>query len=542
MDITAFLDVDYEEIKTIVPSPKAPEEKDYRVFFVSGVAGIGKSVLCKRLAFEWAKDEIFQYQCLIYFECRVFNEYFVNKKGSIVDVLDEFLKDRFFGFTSHHDENTLFLIDGLDEMLNAQSVMDKFINSFPVSKFVLFGRPHFSIDLPFKKIEFPSVKDVGDDKMKDYLKKAWKIVGYGNNKIKDAIKVYARDIKLFPQLFSHVSLNYFYALRENLAMPSKTDLYTWTLYMLLRDHSYLKKDFKERIEESSITHEDNRIADSSKTQLKSDTLDIFSVYSKQLKSISKLAYDWCIGRKVSVTEVDSFFTEIDKSKEGFKNFFRSLLLPHNDRNGRLIKYKFKHKAIKEFLAAIHVCFGEDGERLITDMVTKRHKENFPVNVLSFICNISRYNLLENDPSDLDIVHQMIQRLDVKSVHSEEPIFTILNNFRKSALSEKDLQIIIEVIANSFKSNEKLKDRYQLIGVLSKIRVSSAGRIDFKIDERQTMHLSNLIQLSEGNGINASQLKSVFAKTKWIIKQNSKRDRVLNKFLDMVSYFYFRIRE
>ena len=71
---------------------------DDRVVLVSGLPGLGKTVLAKQLAFLWANDKIYtQFKLCIMMECRDIN-YFVANEGAALkrhELFSEFLKTKF---------------------------------------------------------------------------------------------------------------------------------------------------------------------------------------------------------------------------------------------------------------------------------------------------------------------------------------------------------------------------------------------------------------------------------------------------------------
>ena len=71
---------------------------DDRVVLVSGVAGLGRTVLTKQLAFLWANNKIYtQFKLCIMMECRDFN-YFLANEGAALKrhgLFSEFLKTKF---------------------------------------------------------------------------------------------------------------------------------------------------------------------------------------------------------------------------------------------------------------------------------------------------------------------------------------------------------------------------------------------------------------------------------------------------------------
>eukprot|EP00794_Sanderia_malayensis_P019396 gene19396-biopygen14383 len=118
------------------------DDKD-RIVFVGGVAGIGKSVLAKRIAYDWSCNEKYEHvKCLLSITCRELNE-FLEKNDTEIEIeeIDKYLKEKFKDVPIKDDKATLFLIDGLDE-LQKPGMIRGFTEKFSESKFLIFGRPH----------------------------------------------------------------------------------------------------------------------------------------------------------------------------------------------------------------------------------------------------------------------------------------------------------------------------------------------------------------------------------------------------------------
>eukprot|EP00794_Sanderia_malayensis_P001227 gene1227-biopygen457 len=109
-----------------------------RIMFVGGLAGIGKSVLAKKVALDWACKECSQTRCLFYIACRELNSFFHESDRDI----EEYLKEQFGNMPFDNVETTVFLIDGLDELQEPVKIMKAFTEKFSKSRFIFLGRPH----------------------------------------------------------------------------------------------------------------------------------------------------------------------------------------------------------------------------------------------------------------------------------------------------------------------------------------------------------------------------------------------------------------
>eukprot|EP00794_Sanderia_malayensis_P014673 gene14673-biopygen11769 len=129
--------IEVEELLNILKDDK------HRIFFVGGVAGIGKSVLAKRIAYDWSCNEKYRnVKCLLYITCRELNEFLEKSDKEIgIEKIEKYLKEKFKDVPIEDDKATLFLIDGLDE-LQKHDLIQAFTEKFSESNFVILGRPH----------------------------------------------------------------------------------------------------------------------------------------------------------------------------------------------------------------------------------------------------------------------------------------------------------------------------------------------------------------------------------------------------------------
>jgi len=126
-------------------------EKNKRVTFVTGIAGSGKSVLVNQMTYKWANGELFnEFKVCITFECRELN-YFALNEGSGLEthkMIIEFLNHK-FGFYVKDSKNTLFIVDGFDELFDSNEsysiiseLLDLKKSKYKESKIIITGRPH----------------------------------------------------------------------------------------------------------------------------------------------------------------------------------------------------------------------------------------------------------------------------------------------------------------------------------------------------------------------------------------------------------------
>ncbi|XP_070532842.1 uncharacterized protein [Ptychodera flava] len=125
--------------------------EDFARIQIEGAPGMGKSTLCRKLAYDWACGELPQYQLLFLLEMRHVSE---NSHQLERIIFDQLLPDKaeitlsaLVKFINQNQSSVLFLFDGLDEMKfrsNVDSSVIKTIQQkqFPWCTVVTTTRPH----------------------------------------------------------------------------------------------------------------------------------------------------------------------------------------------------------------------------------------------------------------------------------------------------------------------------------------------------------------------------------------------------------------
>ena len=312
-------------------------DSDNRVTFVRGIAGMGKTVLAKQLACGWANGSMYNsFKICIMFECRDIN-YFVANQGAHLkrhEQLREFLRAK-FNYYLETGEAAMFVVDGLDE-LNDINTGDSLIaqllnhNGCGTSKFILTGRPHIEYKLEgygelggLRRVE---IQGISDEQIQEYARRFPSPKGFkvDLNMAKDSSEGF------FPIMHIPQFLNTFCCivlLLKGEAIHSAAELYSWTIYLLLRQHAE-----KHGSREMQISK-------------------IFNDYSNALLSLGKVSHMLLNENKIVIlqTDIETLLCGSGKQKEFIESFFVDAS------DNFETKYQFQHLTLMEFLSAFHIC-------------------------------------------------------------------------------------------------------------------------------------------------------------------------------------------
>jgi len=342
-------------------------EKNKRVTFVTGIAGSGKSVLVNQMTYKWANGELFnEFKVCITFECRELN-YFALNEGSGLEthkMIIEFLNHK-FGFYVKDSKNTLFIVDGFDELFDSNesdSIISKLLDlkksKYQESKIIITGRPH--IDNMLKKhgggnlggLRKVEILGLSKEQIDEYIHKfassdeeVAKIT-----KVKDSSK---SNVKLYnvPQFLSSICC--VALLSEETEIKNAAELYCWTTYLMFRQHAD-----KDGSRDKNIP-------------------DIFKEYSKVLLVLSKICHE-LLNKNSIIFEgnIECNFDKIEKGNEFLSSLFVDVSNDFKERK------QFKHLTLMEFLSAIYVCTTKRRKTIIKNILKKRSYQ-----VLFFYCQL-----------------------------------------------------------------------------------------------------------------------------------------------------------
>eukprot|EP00794_Sanderia_malayensis_P019397 gene19397-biopygen14386 len=466
-----------------------------RIMFVSGLAGIGKSVLAKKVALDWACEEYSQTRCLFYITCRELNSFFHesgrDRKPEIL--IDEYLKEQFGNMPFDNVETTVFLIDGLDELQEPVKIMKAFTEKFSKSRFIFLGRPHArhhvnSIREKSQKLE---ILGLNKGQIEEYIKKFPKL---STNKSQDESSSTEQKINetiqklknisyiaTIPQFLNTICCAVMISTEREL-FTNKTDLYSWMLFLLMKQHFQGKESDNQAVGRK-----------------------IFSHYSKQLLKICKQAFKLYNSGSIIFKE-----TELECKDE---KFIEGFLLGVKNSSGDITKYMFKHLTIMEFLASIHVYLDGKRNELLEQLLREERYE-----IISFVCSFVRFSLIKETSfeEDDELSYQLVEKLaNGKEVAKNrgdgvmkyEDAQGLIRGILKQLQSEKVL-LKVRFLADCFVASDKVRNVKFLEELLKSIKPRSYVRVN-----PNTFNQSNLLsilKLATGNKVADSEIKNAFS--------------------------------
>ena len=353
-----------------------------RVTFVRGIAGIGKSVLAKQIAFGWATGTMYQnFEVCSFFECRDLNRYSHDEgKGfNSKEILHNFINKNTCDLNIAAEKNVLIVIDGVDELFDIgdeNSLIYQFLDikeSYGKAKIIMTGRPHIENVLNKRSITIGGYKVVeimglGEGEIKEYIAKfttcieeerSSKVSTLINQTIEASSDI--RPILCVPQFLNAICCVSIVTGGEGIG--KETELYCWTLYLLLKQH----------------------VAERDEAICKRTWHKIFASYRQLLLVVSEISFKLYSENQIIFKQKDfqPLFDGIrgDESiKPIAKVFFDGLFADKTDHKEE--KLIFKHLSIMELFSAIHVCTVKD-----PDDVIKRLLDNESYEIVRYACGL-----------------------------------------------------------------------------------------------------------------------------------------------------------
>ena len=419
-------------------------DKDHRVTFIRGVAGMGKSVLAKKLAVGWASAAIYKnFKLCIIFECRDFN-YFQSTEGVELkkhEVFDKFLKSK-CNFELGDGQGVLFVVDGLDELYDictSDSVIGQLVNlrfsKYRKSKILITGRPHVQEKLiqhgdSMGSLQTFEIQGLSDDQIEEYISRFSSLPENISaiNKSKELSKgsLPILSVPQFLNTFCCVAI-----LMKGEEIRSSAELYLWTVYLLLKQH------------------------DADKPHLSNKTIsEIFNAYSKSLMTISKVCHSLLDENKIIFEgETALLLCETEKGK----NFIESLFFDVSDNFSK--KFQFKHLSLVEFLAALHICCNSKN---LIDHIKENLKRGF-TEVVYFTCSLMAGFSSEG------IIREMLKNVvELKAFDEKLFLMNVLTTLDESKLDYETIFKGSITIISCF-LNKKFNDSTFFLKVVEQLR-------------------------------------------------------------------------
>ena len=396
-------------------------DKDKRIVFIRGLPGAGKSVLVKQMTYKWADGELFQqFDLCITFECRELN-YFMQNEGKKFEKhkqFVEFVKTK-FNFEFGSKANVLVIVDALDELRSIfdqtndsiiWQLLDVKMPNYSRAKLIITGRPHVE-NVLFRQnkdtggIRTVEIDGLSEEQIKEYVNIFASSDGEMVEKINRAIDSSKSNLKpiIYPQILN--SFCCVASISDELKVHNETELYCWSLYLLLKQHA----------EKDDPT--DRKIP------------DIFKEYSKDLLTLSKICHE-LLNENTIIFEGKIEFGEIGKGKD----FLEGLFVDVSD--DFHTKKQFKHLTLMEFLSAVYVGTIENPTEIIEDIL-----ENRLYQLLLFNCQLIA-GLMYNG-----IIKEMFKNAaNLKEVNCENFFHLVLTLVRECVTgNDESFELSIDVI-------------------------------------------------------------------------------------------------
>ena len=353
-----------------------------RVTFVRGIAGIGKSVLAKQIVFGWATRTMYQnFEVCLFFECRDLNRYSHDEgKGfNSKEMLHNFINKKARHLNIKDEKKVLIVIDGVDELFDIgdeNSLIYQFLDikeSYGEAKIIMTGRPHvenvlYNCGITIGRCKVVEIMGLGEEEIKEYIAKfttcieedrSSKVSTLINQTIEASADI--RPILCVPQFLNAICCVSIVTGGEGIG--NETELYCWTLYLLLKQH----------------------VSEREEAMSKRTWHKIFASYRQLILVVSEISFKLYSENQIIFKQKDfqPLFDGIrgDKSiKPIAKGFFDGLFADKTDNKEE--KCMFKHLSLMEFLSAIHVCTVKDPNGVI-----QRLLDNESYEIVRYACGL-----------------------------------------------------------------------------------------------------------------------------------------------------------
>ena len=510
-----------------------------RVTFVCGIAGIGKSVLAKQIVFGWATGTMYQnFEVCLFFECRELNNYKLNDGEGFnsKEMLHEFIKIKLRCLNIKAEKNMLIVIDGVDELFDIgdkNSLIFQFLDiskSYGEAQIIMTGRPHVESVLNKRGITIGRYKVVeimglGEEEIKEYIAKFTTCIegersSEYRNSINQTIEASAdiRPILCVPQFLNAICCVSLVTGGEGIG--NETELYCWTLYLLLKQHVF-EREMPD--EYRSIYH------------------NIFTSYRQLILVVSEISFKLYSENQIIFKQKDfqPLFDGIrgDESiKPIAKGFFHGLFADKTDNKEE--KLMFNHMSMMEYFSAIHVCTVKD-----PDDVIKRLLDNESYEIVRYACGLyggvfqdgignELYECVMDDKATADSGDENKKEERAESfLKLALKVLSESNGDRRSKFL-KSIDFIVQFFPRQFNRPSFVKS------VLFQLK--SIGYITIHPDAAEKRLLLRFFDIIKANAVDENSIKEALENTGiWL------RDKFDKELLTVMKYFgkdvYIEIR-
>ena len=450
-----------------------------RVTFIRGIAGMGKSVLAKQLTYGWANGDIYQnFRMCVMFECRDLN-YFKDHEGAELkkhEILGEFIKSK-VNYDLGNGEGVLVIVDGLDELYDItekDSIIFDLLNikgEYGMAKVIITGRPHVEDKLigynnmgGLFKVE---INGLSEDQIDEYVDKFSSREDHkvDINKARTSSRGYL-PIMNVPQFLN--TLCCVAILMKGQAVFNNTDLYCWTVFLLLKQHADIHGSSRKMASE------------------------IFRQFSQTLSTLSEVCHNLLTKNKLIFEgKIESRLGDIGKDKD----FVESLFVNVSDNITE--KYQFKHLSLMEFLSALYIC-KKDMKNLLE--IIKDNLEKGFIEVVSFVCRLLSGFSYEG------IIKEMLKNVVglKQEVNEKQLLDDVIELLNKCGLDDDTkLSRTFEII--TFFLNKNFNDKEFIKSIIRKCHGDG-----FVSDEVATHHICLICRHLESCGWKEDDIRMAFA--------------------------------
>ena len=476
-----------------------------RVTLLSGVAGVGKSVLAKRIVYSWAMEELYKdFALCLYFECRKLNESIrFTDAAARNQELQRFIRENMPGCDiPEGGDGVLIVIDGVDELFDIKqenSIIYEFLDMsklFINSTILITGRPDtehlFNVNnINIGEYKVMEIQGLYSKDQNKYIENFSKCTNRDNpGEIRELImKTISSSNNIYPLLSVPQFLSTICCvsvLTQGEQVTSDVELYTWTLCFLLQ-HDFEKTP---KVNKSKI-------------------IDIVSRYKEALLLFSRISFD-LYRKKMIIFKKEDFQTEFSKLKEGDNYFFSGLFMevPDNFHD----KFEFKHLTLMQFMASIYVCTSSCFKELI---------EGKSFEVIEYALGLFRECLCDGD-DDKPIIRCMFKGILGGNIkETAQSFFLGVANLLHSF--DEQISRSIELVRFLPKN---IKDKKFVQNIFSNLKCTA-----FCPSAEDLKSMVELYHYLESVGCNEQEAKSIFANIDISLLEIHGK-----KFLEAVKYF------